>query len=71
MLIKEPKKSQTVASTLASLPELYINTLLLKIPYTLVVGHREISLEVTYKLPQCWLGFLMWEGVTKTAGREK
>lgn len=48
-------------------PEIY-KTILLRIPYTLVEGHKEISIKVSGKLPPYCLAFIipesgMWTSV--------
>ena len=38
--------------------------MVLKTQYTLVVGHRGIKLQLTWKLPPCWLVFTVLAGAT-------
>lgn len=52
-------------------PELDYKTLLLKTLCTLVVGHREINLKLTKRLPLCWLAFTVLEGTVQVTGGEK
>ena len=42
---------QTFALGLGCLPDLDVKIILLKTPYTLVIGHREIKLILTRNLP--------------------
>lgn len=42
-------------------------TLFLKIPHTLAAGHREIKLELKWKLPPCWLSCTVPEDAMQVA----
>lgn len=39
--------------------------------YTLDTGHREIKLELSWRLPPCWLMVIVLEGDTQAARGEK
>jgi hypothetical protein len=41
------------------------------LPRILVPGHREIKLELNWKLPPYWLSVIAPEGAMQTAGKEK
>lgn len=45
-------------------------TLLLKTPHTLTARHREIILELNWKLFSYWLAYILPKGATQAAGRE-
>lgn len=50
--------------------ELDSQILLLKMPHTVVVGHRKrkIKLQLGWKLPPCWLALVVQEGAMQVAG---
>ena len=66
------KTTQAIVKIHGCHPYLGGKILLLKMPHTLVVlGHREINLEMTWKLLSCWLAFRVSEGIIQaTVGKE-
>lgn len=50
---------QALAIPLGCLTELEGASLLLKTLYTLVARCAEVKLEATWKLPHCWLAFII------------
>lgn len=44
---------------------------MLKIPHTMILGHEEMELVLTKKLPPCRLAFMALGGADEAAGGEK
>lgn len=57
-----PQNSTGYCNCSCSPTELNRNTLMLKTPHALVVGHRKINTELNWKLPPCWLLDIVPEG---------
>lgn len=67
---KVPQTIQSIALVLSCPAELDNKTLLLKTLHTLILGHTEIKLEMSWMLSPCWLVKIMPEGTTQAAVRE-
>lgn len=61
---------QPIVTALVCCQEVDGKTLLLKIAYTLVTGHVDIKLELTWELLPCRQAFKHWGMFKKTLGRE-
>lgn len=68
-LTPAPKTVQAIAITLNYPLELDRN-LLLKTSHTFITSHRNIKLELSRKLPFCWLDFTMCKGTIWACGGE-
>lgn len=66
-----PDTIRAIANALGCSPLLEHKALLLKIPHTLVVGHWEVKLNLSYQFSSHWLAFTVPEGATEAAGVEK
>lgn len=62
-----PATLQDAATVLSCPLELDGKTPLLKTPHTLVMGYRETKLVLDWKLPFCWLAFIVAESGLQAA----
>lgn len=72
-LKKAPQVSKTTWATFIAfdcLAELYIKTLLLKVPYILVVEYKTINFELTKKHPSFWLALIVPESAMQAFREE-
>lgn len=53
-----PQTIQVIDSAVGCPPGVDGKTLLMK-PNALVAGHRKIKLAVSWKLPSCWIAFIV------------
>lgn len=65
------KTALTLANALGCPPELGSKPLLPKVPCTLTTAHKEVQLELNWKLPPCLLDFIVLEGsILATGGKQ-
>ena len=66
-----PKTLQNITISLGNPSELNGDTLLPKTPHPSIMAHREIKLELTWRLHQCWLAFIVMEGTLHATKAER
>lgn len=67
---KSHKTMHSIVIALGCLPEL-IKTLLLETTHTLIIVHREIKPELSWKISPCWLAFIVPRDARQVSKEEK
>lgn len=66
-----PHELQDIASYIGCPAAFYGKSLFLKTQHTFIVEHTDITLELRWKLPPCWLISTVPEDAMQAAGGEK